>query len=400
MQQQPEESTLFQTDEEALLAQEQFEENLTDEEMQAFEAEFEAYEEKQQQNGNGPTLASIAEFNLPTQEEFSAGNVRFIPKFAQKIFGNALYGEENQKRIQDIFIQIRPLLIDKERILYICEQRRPIINFLPDALILTTRRMIYYRNKLFGFALEDAKWTEVPVCQMYEDIWGTHILFAHKDKITFYPVRFLRRTSGHDAYTIGTEMGYRARRKARMFYYRTMMSQVPQIMINSHGTYGSEIFDGLLPKSKVPLVARGKGFVEFSEILDGADGRGKLHKITRDDVIKIQEMAAAKSAELQQEAHQQVSEEVSRAKPASGSKRIQYIDEELLEEVEQKAEKTAQQVQKEKLKAVAEQGSIVAKEQLKSLTARQAAAKSARDSRREAIRLEQEMRDKQRKTNK
>lgn len=380
------------SEEEAMLAQLKFEEQYSDQELQAFEEEFDAYEEEQKKQGKGPRITDIAEFNLPSEEEFLAGSPRFIPKFLHGLIGQAVHAQEDDRKIQDIFIKIRPLLIDKERILYICTQRRPIINFLPDALILTTRRMIYYRNKLFGFTLEDAKWTEVPVCGLYEDLFGVHLLFAHKDKITFYPIRYLRRMPGRDAYTVAMEMGYRAKRKARMFIYRTAMSKVPQIMINSHGTYGAEIFDGLIPKTKVPLVARGKGFVEFSEVLDGADGRRTYTPITEEDVVKIQEMATDRQRELQEDAHKQISREVQQAKPAAKPKRIRHLDEKTLSAVEDKVEDATHEAQLAKIQKAAEQGSLVAKKMT-----RQEAAQAARESRRAAIQQEQDVRRKKSK---
>lgn len=391
--QHPDDIMFHQTDSEALQAQADLEAEMQQAQVPSRSLSEEIDDAKRD------IFDDVLNFDLPSDEDFARGHV-WLPKFMHGFLQHTINGKENDKQIQDIYITLRTMLIDEEKIIYISTQRRPIINFLPDALVVTSRRMIIYVNKLFGFEIHDVQWKDMRRVKLYEDVFGVHILFALKDKITFYPFRYMRRQSGHDAYTLCQEMLKRGKRKNFRLILSKSISARPQFIVNGDHMYAKDIFEGLIPADSVPKIARGKGFVEFSEILDGNDGRKTYHELGDEDLRTIEARALHQATEQKEEVRRQIDEETKNIEAAKKtSKRIRHIDDSpLLDDLIGKVGQGAEKVRAEMLDELQEEGSVF--QDVKARAASQPDANTRRNSRKDARRMAEEMKKAKRNKNK
>lgn len=207
-------------------------------------------------------------------------------------FKKFLNEEQDPEDVRKIILAINPMLIEKEKILYIAVEKKPFVNWLPDALIMTTVRCIQYQRTLFGFNLIEDKWSRVVDVTIEEAFFGTRIQMIHRAKpgesgYLHWDVQYLPKRQARELYAVGREMAYRGHRKTLMRDYQKNMSKVPQIMINSSGGNTHNIFEGLIPPDKVPAMARGMGFVELSEAIDGRGGRSVVPDIDEQTIRQL-----------------------------------------------------------------------------------------------------------------
>lgn len=209
-------------------------------------------------------------------------------------FKKFLNEEQDPEAVRKVLIAINPMLIEKEKILYIAVEKKPFINWLPDALIVTTRRCIQYQRTLFGFNLIEDKWRKIVEVTIEEGLWGSRVQVISPKKpgqpgYMHWDVKYLPKKQAQELYAVTREMTYRGRRKQRMRTYQENISKVPHIMINSSGGMSHDIFEGLIPPDKVPAVARGMGFVELSEAIDGRGGRSVVPDVDEDTIRQLDE---------------------------------------------------------------------------------------------------------------
>lgn len=79
-----------------------------------------------------------------------------------------------------------------ENALYMAVQQRPIANFSPDAVVLTNRRAVIFRQKILGrLQFVDVPWLNVADVHMSEDILGSTVsirgLNGHVEQVSFLP---------------------------------------------------------------------------------------------------------------------------------------------------------------------------------------------------------------------
>ncbi len=235
-------------------------------------------------------------------------------KWLEFEFKKFLNEEQDPEAVRKVLISINSMLIEKEKILYICVEKKPFINWLPDALIITTRRCIQYQRTLFGFNLIEDKWRKIVEVTLEEGLWGSRVQVISGKKpgqpgYMHWDCKYLPKKQAQELYAVTREMTYRGRRKQRMRTYQENISKVPHIMINSSGGMSHDIFEGLIPPDKVPAVARGMGFVELSEAIDGRGGRSVVPDIDEDTIRQLdaeirlgKQKAAAPKAHAQTQA--------------------------------------------------------------------------------------------------
>lgn len=82
--------------------------------------------------------------------------------------------EQDLKAVEKIYEKVSGLLTNGEGVQYIAVQKKPAVNFSPDSVILTSKRVIFCRPKNFGLSMEfqDYLWKDVADCHMKEGILG------------------------------------------------------------------------------------------------------------------------------------------------------------------------------------------------------------------------------------
>jgi len=82
--------------------------------------------------------------------------------------------EQDPKAVEKLLEKITSLLTSQEFVEYIAAQKKPAINFSPDCIALTNRRIIFCRPKNFGLSMDfqDYNWVDVADCHIKEGILG------------------------------------------------------------------------------------------------------------------------------------------------------------------------------------------------------------------------------------
>ncbi|AZB00689.1 hypothetical protein EG359_14190 [Chryseobacterium joostei] len=82
--------------------------------------------------------------------------------------------EQDPKAVERILEKINSLLTSQEFVEYIAVQKKPVMNFSPDCIALTNRRIIFCRPKTFGLSMDfqDYSWVDVADCHIKESVFG------------------------------------------------------------------------------------------------------------------------------------------------------------------------------------------------------------------------------------
>lgn len=114
--------------------------------------------------------------------------------------------DQDPRAIEKIVDKLGNLLMSGEIIEYIAVQKKPAVNLSPDAVALTTRRIIFCRFKNLGFsmALEDFVWKDVHDCHIKESILGAVFSVKTTGGQTF-SIDYLPKSQARRLYTIAQE---------------------------------------------------------------------------------------------------------------------------------------------------------------------------------------------------
>ena len=83
--------------------------------------------------------------------------------------------EQDPKSVEKIIEKVNDLLTNGENLEYIAVQNKPAINISPDSIVLTNKRIIFFRSKSFGLItdFQDYLWKDVGESHISEAILGS-----------------------------------------------------------------------------------------------------------------------------------------------------------------------------------------------------------------------------------
>ncbi|TCC86498.1 hypothetical protein EZ428_23840 [Pedobacter frigiditerrae] len=83
--------------------------------------------------------------------------------------------EQDPKAVEKTLGRINSLLTSNEQVEYIAVQKKPAINFSPDCIALTNKRIIFCKPKNFGLSMDfhDYNWKDIADCHIKEGIIGS-----------------------------------------------------------------------------------------------------------------------------------------------------------------------------------------------------------------------------------
>ncbi|MBV4356452.1 PH domain-containing protein [Pinibacter aurantiacus] len=121
-------------------------------------------------------------------------------------FKNFLNEEQDPKAVEKISERLNSMLMTGEDVQYIAVQKKPAINLTPDCLVLTNKRIIVFRPKNLGLAmdLEDYIWRDVLSCHLKENIWGSEFTIQTIDGAV-NKIDFLPKAQARKLYTMAQE---------------------------------------------------------------------------------------------------------------------------------------------------------------------------------------------------
>lgn len=83
--------------------------------------------------------------------------------------------DQDPKAVEKISEKVNDLLTNGETIEYIAVQNKPAINISPDSIVLTNKRILFFRSKSFGLVTDfnDYLWKDVAESHISEAILGS-----------------------------------------------------------------------------------------------------------------------------------------------------------------------------------------------------------------------------------
>jgi len=107
--------------------------------------------------------------------------------------------EQDPKAVEKLLEKVNQLLTAEETVEYIAVQKKPAMNFSPDCIALTNKRIIFCRPKNFGLSMDfqDYLWKDIADCHMREGILGADFTIktirAQMDMLDYLPKAQARR---------------------------------------------------------------------------------------------------------------------------------------------------------------------------------------------------------------
>ena len=86
-----------------------------------------------------------------------------------------LADQQEQSAVEKVYSRLEQLLPSGEEALYIATQKKPLVNILPDTIVVTNRRVLFFTPANLGLSLKfvDFTWKDIADVQMKEEIIGS-----------------------------------------------------------------------------------------------------------------------------------------------------------------------------------------------------------------------------------
>jgi hypothetical protein len=82
--------------------------------------------------------------------------------------------EQDPVIVQTVLERVQQIMTSGESVLYVAVQKKPIVNVLPDCVVLTNWRFIFYHPKLLGrVTFEDHGWRDLSGATLQENLLGS-----------------------------------------------------------------------------------------------------------------------------------------------------------------------------------------------------------------------------------
>lgn len=136
---------------------------------------------------------------------------------------------QNASMIAKLFERVQQICTSTEEIMYMAVQQKPIANISPDAIVLTSRRAIIFRQKMLGtMEFVDVPWSHVSNVHVKENLLGAVVSITgsngHSESVDYLP-----KDQARKVYRYGQEMEEKMvewRRQRKMEEERNAADQV------------------------------------------------------------------------------------------------------------------------------------------------------------------------------
>lgn len=180
---------------------------------------------------------------------------------------------QNPAMIEKLLNRIREICTSQEEPLYMAVQQRPVANLSPDAVVLTNRRLIIFRQKMLGrMEFEDCMWKNVHDVHMKENLIGATLTVTATNG-AIKVVEYVPKAQARQIYRIAQEM------EENMVEFRRNRS-----MEEARNAAGHVVVQNAVTPSAAPAVEA-----------DPVAKLAQLKKMLEADLISEEEYSAKKS---------------------------------------------------------------------------------------------------------
>ncbi|MEX2175469.1 MAG: PH domain-containing protein [Pirellulaceae bacterium] len=130
--------------------------------------------------------------------------------------------------------RVQGILTSTELVEYIAVQRKPIVNISPDAIVVTNRRLIFYRPKLLGrFEFQDYQWIDLHNAHLKQNLLGA-VFWAQHTSGHIVSMDYLSKSSAQALYRIAQEREEQARIWRHRLQIETAKAGAAQVNVQTN----------------------------------------------------------------------------------------------------------------------------------------------------------------------
>ncbi len=142
--------------------------------------------------------------------------------------------EQDPQAVEKLLGRINSLLTSQETVEYIAVQKKPILNFSPECIALTNRRIIFCRPRTFGLSMDfqDYRWVDVLDCHIKEGIVGSTFMMKTTKNFTNM-VDYLPKNQARILYQFAQEVEERMHGVRREKSLETLRASAGGVTVNN-----------------------------------------------------------------------------------------------------------------------------------------------------------------------
>ncbi|AOL21042.1 hypothetical protein MOU_11404 [Xanthomonas citri pv. malvacearum str. GSPB1386] len=149
-----------------------------------------------------------------------------------------LTDEQDSVAVGKILPRITELLTRDEQVEYIAVQKKIVMNFSPDAVVLTNRRFIVVYPKLLGMTFRDFPWREVLDVHMSEQMLGATIM-CRTTQGAYASIDSLPKKQARRVYAYAQQVEESAYEKRQQLEIDKLRAATGGVVVHAPGTHGA-----------------------------------------------------------------------------------------------------------------------------------------------------------------
>lgn len=136
--------------------------------------------------------------------------------------------------VRTIAERVKPILTSQEQLEFIAVQEKPLVNISPDGVVVTSRRLIFYRPKLLGrFEFQDYQWFDLFDAHFEKKLMGATFWAKHvSGRIVM--MEYLPLSAAQRIYRVAQEREEQARWARHKMHVDTMRAGAAQVNVQNN----------------------------------------------------------------------------------------------------------------------------------------------------------------------
>jgi hypothetical protein len=145
-----------------------------------------------------------------------------------------LSDSQDVELIRTIAERVKPILTTQEQLEFIAVQEKPIVNIAPDGVVVTNRRLIFYRPKILGrFEFQDYQWFDLFDAHFEKKLMGVTFWARHVSGRVVM-MEYLPLAAAQRIYRVAQEREEQARWARHKLHVDTIRAGASQVNVQNN----------------------------------------------------------------------------------------------------------------------------------------------------------------------
>lgn len=145
-----------------------------------------------------------------------------------------LSDSQDVELVRTIADRVKPILTSQEQLEFIAVQEKPIVNIAPDGVVVTNRRLIFYRPKLLGrFEFQDYQWFDLFDAHFEKKLMGATFWAKHVSGRTVM-MEYLPLSAAQRIYRVAQEREEQARWARHKLHVDSIRAGASQVNVQNN----------------------------------------------------------------------------------------------------------------------------------------------------------------------